>query len=194
MHAVAAFFVSIIAVVTSVFASPTVAPNAPVDIRAAHTAAAVVTQVATTSNPFLDPSAPPVLVPPPSSPPPQTVINQPVIELNVNATSTIEIGDSYNDLGARIVAPASDLNLGLVIVLDGATTTAVSIDTTAPGEHTILYTVTSPTTGLTGSVMRIVIISPAEQAPSLEPANDNPFIGPPVNDNASSTAALDAAA
>ena len=42
------------------------------------------------------------------------------------------------------------------------TTTQVSIDTTRPGEHTILYPVTSPTTGLTGSVMRTIIIAPAE--------------------------------
>ncbi len=85
MHAVAAFFASIIAVVGSVFASPTVAPNAPVNIRAKHAAAAATTQIATTtSNPFFDPSAPPVspadttlaFSPPPS----QTVINQPVIE------------------------------------------------------------------------------------------------------------------
>ena len=102
--------------------------------------------------------------------------------------STIEIGDSYNDLGARIIAPESDLNLGIVVMLDGATTTAVSIDTTAPGEHTILYTVTSPTTGLTGSVMRTVIVSPSPQSPE-PPANDNPFNPVPVNDNASSTPA-----
>ncbi|MGZ9104068.1 MAG: hypothetical protein ACXW3Y_14535, partial [Rhodoplanes sp.] len=48
---------------------------------------------------------------------------------------TIEVGDAYSDLSARIVAPESDLNLGIVIVLDGATTTAISIDTSAPGEH-----------------------------------------------------------
>ena len=37
-------------------------------------------------------------------------------ELNGNATSTIELVDTYNDLGARIVAPESDFNLGIVIV------------------------------------------------------------------------------
>jgi hypothetical protein len=112
----------------------------------------------------------------------------PVIELNGNASSTIEAGDTYNDLGARIVVPESDLNLGLVIVLDGATTTQVSIDTSQPGERTILYTVTSPTTGLTGSATRTVIITPAEQSPE-QPANDNPF-NAPANDNASATSLL----
>ena len=51
---------------------------------------------------------------------------------------------------------------------------AVSIDTTTPGEHTILYTVTSPTTGLTGSAMRTVIVSPADQQLSPEPAKTIP--------------------
>jgi hypothetical protein len=74
--------------------------------------------------------------------------------LNGNASSALDIGDAYNALGARIVAPTSDLNRGLVIVLDGATTTAASIDTSKPGEHTIIYTVTSPTTGLPASIMR----------------------------------------
>lgn len=94
---------------------------------------------------------------------------------------------------ARIVAPESDLNLGIVTMLDGATTTAVSIDTTIPGEHTISYTVTSPTTGLTASIMRTVIITAAEQLP-LPVIEDNPFNAPPSNDNASSTAAVDVAA
>ncbi|MCQ4188381.1 beta strand repeat-containing protein [Methylocystis suflitae] len=125
--------------------------------------------------------------------PASVIPSAPVIELNGNASSTIEVGDTYNDLGARIVAPESDLNLGIIIVLDGATTTAVSIDTSAPGEHIILYTVTSPTTGLTGSVVRTVIVSPAEQSPE-PPANDNPFNAPatsnPANDNTSSTSLL----
>jgi hypothetical protein len=110
----------------------------------------------------------------------------PAIELNGNASSTIELGDTYNDLGARIVAPESDLNLGLTTILDGATTTQVSIDTSVPGTHEILYTVTSPTTGLTGSIMRTVIVSPATQS-SEPPANDNPFNAAPANDNVSTS-------
>ena len=125
-----------------------------------------------------------------STPTSSSTPQAPVIELNGNATSTINVGDTYADLGARIIAPTSDLNLGLVILLDGATTTAVSIDTSQPGEHTILYTVTSPATGLTGSIMRTVIIAPAKQS-AEPPANDNPFNAPePANDNASSTHVL----
>jgi hypothetical protein len=142
---------------------------------------------------------------------PSAIPQAPVIELNGNASSTIDIGDTYNDLGARILAPEADLNLGLVIVLDGATTTAISIDTSTPGEHMILYTVTSPTTGLTGYATRTVIVSPVaqpttdfgmtaapqpdSQLPPDEPqsANDNPFnAAEPTNDNAPSTHVLSA--
>jgi hypothetical protein len=35
--------------------------------------------------------------------------------------STIEIGDTYNDLGACINAPESVLNLGIAILHNGAT-------------------------------------------------------------------------
>ncbi|MBM3273482.1 DUF5011 domain-containing protein, partial [Candidatus Kaiserbacteria bacterium] len=119
--------------------------NTPLCITKSQLAAilAAAGQTATSPSPAASSSAP----------------QAPVIELNGNASSTIEIGDTYNDLGARIVAPTSDLNLGLTIILDGATTTAASIDTSTPGEHTILYTVTSPTSGLTGSIMRTVIVS-----------------------------------
>lgn len=126
----------------------------------------------------------------PSTSAPTGTPQAPVLELNGNASSTIELGDTYNDLGARITAPDSDLNLGLTIILDGATTTAVSIDTTTPGEHAILYTVASPTSGLTGSAMRTIIVSPTAQSPE-PPANDNPFNVPEAeNDDATSTSLL----
>jgi hypothetical protein len=76
-----------------------------------------------TGNPFTDLAA--------SSSSPQA----PVFELNGNTMSTINVGDTYLDLDARIVAPTSDLNLGIVILLDGATATGASIDTTQPGGH-----------------------------------------------------------
>jgi len=42
---------------------------------------------------------------------------------------------------------------------------------------------------LTGGIMRTVIVSPAEQAPSPKPKNDNPFNAAPANDNTSSVPA-----
>jgi hypothetical protein len=125
----------------------------------------------------------------PTTPASTIDMQAPVIELNGNASSTIGVGGIYSDLGARIAAPESDLNLGIVILLDGATTTAVSIDTSVPGEHTVVYTVTSPTTGLTGSIMRTLIIAPTEQLPE-QPENDNPFNTPPANDNVSKSTLL----
>ena len=84
--------------------------------------------------------------------------------------------------------PESDLNLGIVILLDGATTTTISIDMTTPGEHTILYTVTSPTTGVTGSITRTVVVSADSQPPAPQ-EDTTPFNAPePQNNNASSTA------
>lgn len=105
----------------------------------------------------------------------------PVIELSGKASSTIEVGSRYNDLGASILAPESDINLGIITILDGGTTTAVSIDTSVPSEHTIIYTVTSPHSGLTGSAMRTVVVSPADTGNPFDPPQE------PANDNASST-------
>ena len=99
------------------------------------------------------------------------------IILNGNNPATVQVGVSYADLGARIVSPSADTNLGITTLLDGATTTGqVSLDTTTAGSHTILYTVTDPK-GLTGSATRTVIIA--------APANDNP---PPLAPTGTSTA------
>ena len=68
------------------------------------------------------------------------------------------------DLGATITGPKADLNLGLTTLLDGATTTELTLDTSVPGTHKIEYTGTDPK-GLTGSATRTVIVSAA---------NDNP--------------------
>jgi PKD repeat protein len=55
----------------------------------------------------------------------------------------------------------------------------VFFDITEAGLHTVSYTVTDPK-GLTGTVTRIVIISPAEQ-PSTPAANDNASSTVPVS-------------
>ena len=96
----------------------------------------------------------------------------PVISINGANPATISTGITYADLGATITAPQADLNLGITLVVDNATSTdgTVRIDTSTPGTHTILYSVTDPN-GLTGSATRTVIVSPAQQTPAL--ANDN---------------------
>jgi len=96
------------------------------------------------------------------------------------------VGATYADLGATITAPQADLNLGLTVVVDNATSTdgTVQIDTSRPGTHTILYTVTDPN-GLTGSATRTVIVSAAQQTPP--PANDNSPAPTAANDNTAPT-------
>ena len=110
------------------------------------------------------------------------VSSPPIISINGANPASITIGNTYADLGARIAAPQADLNLGLTIVVDGATSTngSVQIDTAKPGTHTILYTVTDPS-GLTGSATRTVIVSAPQQTPP--PANDNTTTSPAANDN-----------
>ena len=93
----------------------------------------------------------------------------PTLLLNGNNPATIDVGASYADLGATITSPQADLNLGITVEVDNATSTdnAVHIDTSKPGTHTILYTVTDPQ-GLTGSVTRTVIVA----TPSTTPTTD----------------------
>ena len=105
-----------------------------------------------------------------------------VISINGANPATITIGTAYADLGATITAPLADLNLGLTVVVDNATSTdgTVQIDTSKPGTHTILYTVTDPS-GLTGSATRTVIVSAPQQSPA--PANDSAATSPAANEN-----------
>ncbi|MBM3272246.1 DUF5011 domain-containing protein [Candidatus Kaiserbacteria bacterium] len=106
----------------------------------------------------------------PSTSAPAGALQAPVLELNGNASSTIQLGDTYNDLGARIVAPESDVNLGIVILLDGATTTQVSLDTSKPGVHTIEYRATN--SAGTGSATRTVVVGASTEEAPPPPAGE----------------------
>ena len=110
----------------------------------------------------------------------------PVISINGANPATITVGTAYADLGATITAPKADVNLDLTVVVDNATSTdgTVQIDTSRPGTHTILYTVTDPS-GLTGSATRTVIVSAPQQTPP--PANDNSPAPTAANDNTAPT-------
>jgi hypothetical protein len=133
----------------------------------------------------------------------------PVIQVNGDNPSTVEVGATYSDLGATITAPAADTNLGIKVSIDGGATTTpdqIVIDTSKARTHTIVYSVTDQN-GLTGTTARTVnVVAPAPpsggdvSATSTPPAHtsltatstrtviisDSPSIIPTVN--ASTTA------
>jgi hypothetical protein len=74
-------------------------------------------------------------------PSPETSGGPPIITINGGNPATILVGSTYADLGATITGPTADLNLGISTLLDGATTTELTLDTSAPGQHTIEYRV-----------------------------------------------------
>ena len=81
------------------------------------------------------------------------------------------MGTTYSDLGAVITAPAADTNLGIDASVDGATSTPVamvSLDTSAPGTHAVVYSVTDQN-GLVGTATRTVIVVDLNAATSTTP-------------------------
>ena len=80
----------------------------------------------------------------------------------------IHVGESYADLGATIVAPDPDKNLGLKYFLNGTLVSDIVIDTSKVATDTIDYVAADPT-GLTSTSTRTVIIE-AAALPSPPPA------------------------
>jgi surface protein with Ig-like domain len=96
-----------------------------------------------------------------SSPPPQTSsasTTPPVITINGDNPAIVQIGVTYNDLGATITGPQADLNLGIKTLLNDTLTSNIVIDTSAVATDTIDYVV-SDSTGLTATSTRTIIIS-----------------------------------
>lgn len=80
------------------------------------------------------------------------------LSINGDNPATIFVGSPYQDLGAAITSPASAQNLGIKASVDGGAPTdmsAVTIDTSAAGDHTITYLVVDQT-GATTTAERIV--------------------------------------
>ncbi len=84
-----------------------------------------------------------------------TNTNAPVLEIQGNNPATINVGATYNDLGAIITSPAADVNLGITYLVDGLASAAVQIDTSFPAEHTVTYRVIDPA-GYVGEATRTV--------------------------------------
>jgi hypothetical protein len=101
----------------------------------------------------------------------------PVIQINGQNPATIQVGATYNDLGATITAPQADLNLGIKTFVNGLFVSNIQLDTSAAATDTIDYVVTDQN-GLSSTSTRTVIV---------EAANDNQASSSPANDNAGST-------
>jgi hypothetical protein len=95
----------------------------------------------------------------------------PVITLSGNNPATVLVDASYSDLGASVSDNVND-NLGYYVSVDGGATTTpdqLVVDTSAAGEHAILYSATDQA-GNTGSATRVVrVIDPAA---ALAPTQD----------------------
>ncbi len=91
----------------------------------------------------------------------------PVIQINGDNPAIIQVGDSYNDLGATITGPQQDLNLGIQTFVNGTPMNPVQIDTSQVATDTIDYVATDQT-GLTSTSTRTVIIEPAGQGSSSD--------------------------
>jgi hypothetical protein len=91
----------------------------------------------------------------------------PEIRINGDNPAIVQVGDTYNDLGATITGPTADLNLGITTYVNGAETDAVQIDTSAAATDTIDYVATDQN-GLTSTSSRTVII----EGPSIAPTDD----------------------
>jgi hypothetical protein len=94
----------------------------------------------------------------------------PVIQINGDNPAVVQVGDTYNDLGATITGPQEDLNLGIATYVNGIEMSPVQIDTSAAATDTIDYVATDQN-GLTSTSTRTVIIEPAA-APSIVPTAD----------------------
>ncbi|MGA2496088.1 MAG: tail fiber domain-containing protein [Roseiarcus sp.] len=89
----------------------------------------------------------------------------PVIAISGDNPAIVDVGASYSDLGATIIGPQADLNLGIKTFLNGAFVSNIVLDTSAVATDTIDYVVTDRR-GLTSTSTRIIVVGPAPAPPS----------------------------
>ena len=87
----------------------------------------------------------------------------PVIQITGENPAHIHVGDTYADLGATIIGPQADKNLGIKTYLNGALVSDIVLDTSTTTTDTIDYVVTDQN-GLTSTSTRTVYV---EAAPSF---------------------------
>ncbi|MDE2079070.1 MAG: tail fiber domain-containing protein [Patescibacteria group bacterium] len=99
----------------------------------------------------------------------------PTIQINGNNPATVAVGASYVDLGA-IVTDNVDQNVAYYASVDGGPEEApskVSIDTSAPGTHTVSYTATD-NAGNTATATRTIIVGSATSTASTSTPSSTP--------------------
>ncbi|MBI5457879.1 DUF5011 domain-containing protein, partial [Candidatus Kaiserbacteria bacterium] len=115
--------------------------------------------------------------------------SSPTIQINGNNPAIVNVGDVYADLGAMITGPEEDLNLGISTSVDGGATTTmdqISIDTSAPGEHTIIYSVTDES-GLRVEASRSVNVVDPNAGVNSAAASSTPLTETTAGDATSTT-------
>jgi hypothetical protein len=85
----------------------------------------------------------------------------PIIQINGDNPAIVQVGTTYNDLGATITGPQADINLGIKTFLNGALVSNIVLDTSAAATDTIDYAVTD-SQGLTSTSTRTVIIETSQ--------------------------------
>ena len=118
---------------------------------------------------------------------PQSPDTPPIIEINGDNPAIVQVGDTYNDLGATIAGPQHDLNLGITTYRQRRRNRPRQIDTSAAATDTIDYVATDQI-GLTSTSTRTVFI----EAPSIVPTDDASTTTP-SSDSASTTEASSSA-
>ena len=116
----------------------------------------------------------------------------PIIQINGNNPAHIQVGASYNDLGAVITGPTdADKDLGIHLYLDGVAVSSIMLDTSASSTHAIDYVATD--TAGTATSTRTIFVEGA-QYPTNEQATSTPQTSsgtasstPQTGENASST-------
>ena len=90
----------------------------------------------------------------------------PVLQINGDNPAHIQIGDSYNDLGATITGPQADLNLGITTYVNGIQMTPVQITTTQAATDTIDYVVTDSAGNSATSTRTVIVQAPIAAPPT----------------------------
>lgn len=89
-----------------------------------------------------------------------TSTTPPVIEVIGNNPATVNVGDTYSDLGAKITGPTADLNLGIHTFVGTTPIEFAAIDTSVPATYHLYYVATDQN-GLTATSTRTVIVQTA---------------------------------